>query len=333
MFFWKYNEIKKLPTQPNEPIATIGLPLCLEYYELLPLWANLFTSLGFKVVLSDESTRDTFVLGQSTIPSDTVCYPAKLVHGHVENLLSKGVDHIFYPCMTYNLNEGNGFDEGAVNHFNCPVMAYYPELLRANIESLNSKNFIRPYIDLNRRKNAAQTITDAFSAYRLNSSVVEIMLDKSAKVLRKHRESIIKEGVRVINQARKENKKIIVLAGRPYHIDPEINHGVQNILTSLGFAVITEDVVAHMSPVPELEVINQWTYHSRLYRAANYVTTQKDMQLVQLISFGCGIDAITSDETRSIIENSGKIYTSLKIDEISNLGAAKIRLRSLAAAI
>jgi predicted CoA-substrate-specific enzyme activase len=333
MFLWKYNEIKKLPSQPNDPLATIGLPLCLEYYELLPLWANLFTNLGFKVVLSDESTRDTFVLGQSTIPSDTVCYPAKLVHGHIENMLAKGVDHIFYPCMTYNLNEGNGFDEGAVNHFNCPVMAYYPELLRANIESLNSRNFVRPYIDLNRRKNAAQVITDAFSSYRLNPAVVEIMLDKSAKVLRKHRESIIKEGVRIINQARKENKKIIVLAGRPYHIDPEINHGVQNILTSLGFAVITEDVVAHMSPVPKLEVINQWTYHSRLYRAANYVTKQKDMQLVQLISFGCGIDAITSDETRTIIENSGKIYTSLKIDEISNLGAAKIRLRSLAAAL
>ncbi|MDR0919289.1 MAG: acyl-CoA dehydratase activase-related protein [Oscillospiraceae bacterium] len=270
-------------------------------------------------------------MGQSTIPSDTVCYPAKLVHGHIENLLSKNVDFIFYPCMTYNLNEGNGLEEGAVNHFNCPVMAYYPELLKANIETLNENNFIRPYLDLNRRKNAAETITKCFSKFKLNSAVVEIMLERAIKSLKEHRRNIIKEGVKIINQARKEHRKIIVLAGRPYHIDPEINHGIQNILTSLGFAVVTEDVVAHMSPVPKLDVINQWTYHSRLYRAANYVTTQADMQLVQLVSFGCGIDAITSDETRAILERKGKIYTQLKIDEISNLGAVKIRLRSLAA--
>ena len=287
----------------------------------------LFTTLGFRTVVSDESSRQMYYLGQHTIPSDTVCYPAKLTHGHIENLLDKGVDFIFYPCMSYNLDEG-----GSDNHFNCPVVAYYPELLLANNPRLNNENFLHPYLDLNIRKNVINVLSKVLKKYNIKGRI-PMAVDAAYEALERYHAEIANKARDIIEQARNEKRNIIVLAGRPYHIDKEINHGIHKLITSLGMAVITEDSVAQLARTPKLGVLNQWTYHSRLYRAAEYVTTQPDMQLIQLVSFGCGIDAVTGDEVRSILESKGKLYTQLKIDEINNLGAARIRLRSLVAAM
>lgn len=328
LFEWKYRRILSLVQDaPEESRPTVGLPLALHYYDQMPLWHTFFTELGFHVVFSEESTRDTYYKGQSTIPSDTVCYPAKITHGHIESMLEKGVDFIFYPCMSYNMDEG-----GSDNHYNCPVVAYYPELLMANCEKLTPQNFLHPYLDLNRRKHVVKALYQLFGRYA-SKKQVETALEHGFAALEQYRQEIIGQGENVIRQARAAGKQIIVLAGRPYHIDPEINHGIHKLIASLGLAVITEDCVAHLADTPPLQALNQWTYHARMYRAAQYVTTQPDMQLVQLVSFGCGIDAITTDEVRRILEKGGKLYTQLKIDEISNLGAIKIRLRSLIAAM
>lgn len=329
LYNYKYERLLSvLEEQPEKPIGKVGLPLCLGFYEQLPLWHKFFTSLRFEVVISEESSRKTYYKGQHTIPSDTVCYPAKLAHGHVEALLEKNVDFIFYPCESYNLDEGQ-----SDNHYNCPVVAYYPELLKANISALNDDNFICPHIDVNLKKHAVGALQKALLKYNFNKKTIESAFVDAKAALDNYQKDIIAKGQEIITEARKEGRNIIVLAGRPYHIDPEINHGIHKLITSLGLAVITEDSVAHLGNTPKLDVLNQWTYHSRLYKAAQYVTTQPDMQLVQLVSFGCGIDAITTDEVRSILEGGGKLYTQLKIDEINNLGAAKIRLRSLVAAI
>ncbi len=329
LYEYKYNSVLALKTaeQPKRPIGRVGLPLALSFYEQLPFWHAFFTELGFETVISDESSRDMYYLGQHTIPSDTVCYPAKLTHGHVENLLDKGVDFIFYPCMSYNIDEGD-----SDNHFNCPVVAYYPELLTANNPRLNGENFRHPYMDINSRKNVIRVMKQTLKHYNINGKIAAAV-DKAYEAYYGHQADISRKAAEIIAQARTEKRKIIVLAGRPYHIDREINHGIHKLITSLGMAVVTEDSVAQLAHTPKLGVLNQWTYHSRLYRAAKYVTTQPDMQLIQLVSFGCGIDAVTGDEVRNILESSGKLYTQLKIDEINNLGAARIRLRSLAAAM
>ncbi|MBQ3915830.1 MAG: 2-hydroxyacyl-CoA dehydratase, partial [Ruminococcus sp.] len=329
LYEYKYSSILALEksAQPPHPRGTVGLPLALSFYEQMPFWYTLFTELGFKVVFSDESSRQIYYLGQHTIPSDTVCYPAKLTHGHVESLLDKGADFIFYPCMSYNLDEGD-----SDNHFNCPVVAYYPELLIANNPRLNNDNFIHPYMDLNIRKNVVRVLRESLSRFNIKG-MIPAAVDKAYAALDSFHRDIAAKAEEIIRQAREEGRNIIVLAGRPYHIDKEINHGIHKLITSLGMAVVTEDSVAHLAHTPHLGVLNQWTYHSRLYRAAQYVTTQPDMQLIQLVSFGCGIDAVTADEVRAILENKGKLYTQLKIDEINNLGAARIRLRSLVAAM
>ena len=328
LFEWKYRRILSFAdTVPDEPKATVGLPLALHYYDQMPLWHTFFTKIGLRVVFSEESTRETYYKGQSTIPSDTVCYPAKLTHGHIISLLERGADFIFYPCMSYNLDEGD-----SDNHYNCPVVAYYPELLMANCEMLNDQNFLYPFLDLNRRGHLVRALSDLFARYATKKEI-EAALDAGFEALDAYRCEIIAQGEEIVRAARAQHKPIIVLAGRPYHIDPEINHGIHKLISSLGLAVITEDSVAHLAQTPKLQALNQWTYHSRMYRAAQYVTTQPDMQLVQLVSFGCGIDAITTDEVRRILEDGGKLYTQLKIDEISNLGAIKIRLRSLIAAM
>ena len=325
---WKYETLRSLTDrQPEQPKATVGLPMALHYYDQLPLWYTFFTDLGFAVKLSEESTRKTYYKGQSTIPSDTVCYPAKLAHGHIESLLEQNVDFIFYPCMTYNLDEGD-----SDNHYNCPVVTYYPELLLANNEKLNEQNFLHPFLDLNRRKHLITVLYACLSDYATKKEIAAA-LEHGFAALEQYRNQIAQTAQEIVRQARAAGKTILVLAGRPYHIDPEINHGIHKLISSLGMAVITEDSIAGLAHTPELQALNQWTYHSRMYRAAQYVTTQPDFQLVQLVSFGCGIDAITTDEVRRILEQSGKLYTQLKIDEISNLGAAKIRLRSLKAAI
>jgi predicted CoA-substrate-specific enzyme activase len=329
LYDYKYKKLLEIVSEkPKNPVAKVGLPLVLHYYEQLPLWHRFFTDLSFEVIISEESTRNTYFKGQHTIPSDTVCYPAKLAHGHIESLLEKGVDFIFYPCASYNIDE-----EISDNHYNCPVVAYYPELLKANNLRLNDNNFIHPYLDLNRKNHVVNVMKNVLTRYNVNKKDIENALESGFKARDDYYQGVVAEGQRIINEAREKGKKIIVLAGRPYHIDPEINHGIHKLITSLGMAVVTEDSISHLGKVPKLHVLNQWTYHARLYKAAQYVLTQLDMQLVQLVSFGCGIDAITSDEVRSILEGAGKLYTQLKIDEISNLGAAKIRLRSLIAAM
>lgn len=329
LYDFKYNLLLSMFEQHVEnPKAKVGLPLALNFYELIPFWKTLFNELGFETIISDESSRDIYYLGQHTIPSDTVCYPAKLTHGHIESLLNKNVDFIFYPCMSYNIDEGE-----SDNHFNCPVVAYYPELLIANNPRLNSDNFIYPYMDLNREKNVTSVMYEILKKYGIKKPQVKQAVKKSYEKLADYRNEIFNRGNQIISKARENGQKIIVLSGRPYHIDKEINHGIQKLITSLGMAVVSEDAVFQYGHYPNPGVLNQWSYHARLYRAAQYVTTQPDMQLVQLVSFGCGIDAITTDEVREILESKGKLYTQIKIDEINNLGAAKIRLRSLVAAM
>ncbi len=329
LYEYKYNRLLSVVEEkPASVKAKVGLPLCLGFYEQLPFWHRALTDLGFEVIISEESSRDTYYKGQHTIPSDTVCYPAKLAHGHILSLLERGADFIFYPCESYNIDEG-----GSDNHYNCPVVAYYPELLKANTNELNDDNFLHPYIDINLENHFAEAMSKSLAKYGVTKAQAKAVWKKSMEAMESYRKDVVKKGEEIIEKARANNMPIIVLSGRPYHIDPEINHGIQKLITSLGLAVITEDSVAHLADTPKLTVLNQWTYHSRLYRAAKYVTTQPDMQLVQLVSFGCGIDAITTDEVRSILEEGGKLYTQLKIDEINNLGAAKIRLRSLVAAM
>ena len=329
IYEFKYQRIlDQAQKQPlGTPCGTVGLPLALSFYEQMPFWTELFTKLGFAVKISRESDRGVYYQGQHTIPSDTVCYPAKIAHGHIEDLLEQGVDFIFWPCMSYNVDEGD-----SDNHYNCPVVAYYPELLRANNARLTKENFVTPYMDLNRRRGVYLSLKEALKG-RHYTGDLKAAVDAAFEAQKRYRTDVVEEGRRIIREARAEGRKIIVLAGRPYHIDKEINHGIHKLITSLGMAVVSEDAVAPFAHAGSLKVLNQWTYHARMYRAAQYVTTQPDMQLVQLVSFGCGIDAVTTDEVRSILEENGKLYTQLKIDEINNLGAAKIRLRSLVAAM
>lgn len=312
----------------NSTRGRVGLPLQLALFEQMPLWSTFFRHLGFDVVLSEKSSRDLYFKGQHTVASDTACYPAKLMHGHIESLLDAGVDFIFYPEESYNLDE-----HASANHYNCPVVAYYGELLKANNERLTDKNFIIPYLDLNNKKSAVDALYSALAPYRVKKSEIKAALEEGLSALASYKTMIKERGAKIIKEARAEGKEIIVLAGRPYHADPEINHGIARLITSLGHAVVTEDAVADEAPLVEVNVLNQWTYHSRLYRAAQYAAENEDTNLVQLVSFGCGIDAITTDEIRSILEKNGKLYTQIKIDEINNLGVVKIRLRSMTAAI
>ena len=303
----------------------IGFPLGLNYWETLPFWNTIFTSLGFETVISPLSSRQLYALGQNSIPSDTACYPAKLMHGHIEELITEGIDTIFYPCMTYNFNENTGD-----NNYNCPVVAYYPELLAANMDALASIRFLIPHFAPafvgSFKKAAAKFFADEFGIHK---SEVFPAVDAGYEALKAYGDAVRKYGEYAIKTAREQGKPIFVLAGRPYHIDPGINHGINKLLTSLGGVVLSEDCISDINVKQRVNVLNQWTYHSRLYSAAHHVTKNDDMQLIQLVSFGCGLDAVTTDEVQDILEKSGKFYTQIKIDEITNLGAARIRLRSL----
>ena len=328
MYHYKYERILKSVTGAKGKRGRVGLPLALGYYEQLPLWAGFFEVCGFEVVLSEESSRRLYFKGQHTVASDTVCYPAKLTHGHIESLLDKGVDFIFFPCESYNLDEHD-----SVNHYNCPVVAYYPELLKANNERLDDENFVMPYLDLNDEKSSVRALQRALARWKVKPREIKAGLAEGFARLNRYYADVRAEGEKILAKARKEGKPIVVLAGRPYHIDPEINHGIGKLLTSLGIAVLSEDSVFDKGKQVLVNVLNQWTYHARLYRAAEFVTENEDVNLVQLVSFGCGIDAITTDEVRAILESRGRLYTQIKIDEINNLGVVKIRLRSMLAAI
>ncbi len=330
LYKFKYNKLReyKVKSIPGKR-GKLGLPLGLNMYENLPFWHTFFTHLGFEVIISDESSRDLYISGKHTMPSDTVCYPAKLLHGHIENLIEKDVQNIFYPCLPYNFDEKMGD-----NHYNCPVVAYYPELLDANIAGLKDVNYMCPYFGLHRPKDFVKSATKYFEdKFDFTKAEIKKATQMAYEARENWHKEIRLEGEKALAYAKEHQKRIIILAGRPYHIDPEINHGIDTLITSLGMVIISEDAIAHEVPKQKVNVLNQWTYHSRLYAAAAYVKEHKDMELVQLVSFGCGLDAITGDEIREQLEIGDKLYTQLKIDEISNLGAAKIRLRSLIAAM
>ena len=328
---YKYQKLRALhgKGEGDGSRGRIGIPFGLNMYENLPFWFTFFTKLNFEVVLSPESSRKLYLKGQRTIPSDTVCYPAKLLHGHVEALVEAGVDAVWYPCMSYNNDEGIGD-----NHYNCPVVAYYPELIAANVPSLKQTRFLDPYVGLWRHKDfgkrIAQLMHQEFGIPKKESAA-------AARAAYEAYEAYVHDvratGQEYIDYARSHGLNIIVVCGRPYHIDPEINHGINDLITSFGFVLVTEDALSYLEGYAPRKVLNQWTFQSRMYNAARYVCTQPDMQVVQLVSFGCGTDAITTDEMRSILEDGDKLYTQLKIDDISNLGAVKIRIRSLMAAI
>lgn len=329
LYDYKMGRIRAL--QPGENgRGVIGMPLGLNMYENIMFWHAFWNTLGFAVQYSAVSSIDLFAKGRYSIPSDTVCYPAKLIHGHIEDLLEKGIDTIFYPCLTYNFDEHAGD-----NHFNCPVVAYYPELLKANVKKLANVRFLYPYLAIHNRKQFIETAGEFLAKEfpDVTSQEVEQAVDAAYAAYHQWRNDIRIEGRKAMEFARKHGKKIIVLAGRPYHVDPEVNHGIAQLIKSLGLVVITEDCVSDLVEPYHAHVLNQWTYHARLYNAASYICDRDDMELVQLVSFGCGIDAITTDEVREILEGHGKFYTQLKIDEINNLGAVKIRIRSLIGAM
>ena len=328
---YKYEKLRAMHGvgQGDGSRGKIGIPFALNMYENLPFWFEFFTKLNFDVVLSPESSRQLYIKGQRTIPSDTVCYPAKLVHGHVLSLLEEGVDTIFYPCMSYN------FDEHiSDNNYNCPVVAYYPDLIAANIPALEGRHFIHEYFGLHRPKDFEKRAAVYFQKeFGIPKKETVAAARAAYQAYADYEADVRKTAQEYIDFARRNDCPIMVVAGRPYHMDPEINHGINDLVTGFRFVLITEDSVAWEMDKQPRTVLNQWTFHARMYNAARYVCTQEDMELIQLVSFGCGVDAITGDEMRSILEEGGKLYTQLKIDDISNLGAVKIRIRSLIAAI
>lgn len=308
----------------------IGIPMALSTYELAPLWHGLFTSLGFEVHFSKQSNRATYEKGQFTIPSDTACYPAKIMHGHMLELIDDGIDTLFYPSLTYNIDE-----KASDNHYNCPVVAYYAELLNGNMEQLQNVRFLYPYLTINSEKELVKTIYPVL--HGLDAAITKADIKKAVtagfSAYDSYKAEVRRQGEDALKYARENGKRIMILAGRPYHIDPEIGHGIDKLASSLGFVVVSEDSICHLAPIQKVNVLDQWTFHSRLYRAAAYAAEHSDTELVQLVSFGCGVDAITTDEVRSILEKKNKYYTQIKIDEITNLGAVKIRLRSLLGAL
>lgn len=308
----------------------MGLPMCLGSYELAPLWKGFFDTLGVDVIFSPPSDKKLYELGQFTIPSDTACYPAKLMHGHVIKLSEDGADGIFYPCLPYNL------DENADNHYNCPIVAYYPELLKSNVDELSNVEFFYPYLNINDKSQLKKEMYGIFGKkFGASKKVISSAVDNGFRELEKYKTFVREAGQKAVIYAREKGLRILVLAGRPYHVDAEICHNIDKLARSLGFVVVSEDSICDLVKTdnPHVRVLNQWTYHSRLYKAAYFAAENADVELCQLVSFGCGVDAITTDEVRRILEDSGKIYTQLKIDEITNLGSVKIRLRSLLGAL
>ena len=313
--------------------GAIGIPRVLNMYENYPFWATFFKALKFKVVLSPQSTRSIYELGIESIPSESECYPAKLAHGHVSWLIHQGIDCIFYPCIPYERNE---FPDSN-NHYNCPIVTSYAENIKNNVDEITSGQvrFLNPFMSFTNKKVLSRRLEEIFKEeFDIPASEVHAAADAAWQELSNTREEMKKKGEEVIAYLKKTGKRGIVLAGRPYHVDPEINHGIPELINSYGLAVLTEDSVAHLAKVERpLIVMDQWMYHSRLYAAANYVKTTDNLDLIQLNSFGCGLDAVTTDCVSDILTKSGKIYTCLKIDEVNNLGAARIRVRSLLAAI
>ena len=333
LYRYKREKLLKLKADRGEGQYTIGIPMSLGVFELAPMWHTIFRRLGFKVRMTNFSDKRIYAKGQYTIPSDTACYPAKLMHGHIESLLEKGVDAIFYPCLTYNYHESDATD----NFYNCPVVAYYSEVLNGNMDSLHEggTKFLFPYLAVNDKKQLAKGLFECLNGAfgGLSLSAVEGAVEAGHRAYEEWMADVRAEGAKALAYARQNGKRIMVLAGRPYHVDSGICQGMDQLIESLGFVIVSEDCVSNLVTPQKVNVLNQWVYHARLYNAAKYVGLHDDCQLVQLVSFGCGLDAITTDEVRAILERYGKLYTQIKIDEINNLGAAKIRLRSLVGAL
>ncbi|HBA62488.1 MAG TPA: 2-hydroxyglutaryl-CoA dehydratase, partial [Lachnospiraceae bacterium] len=311
----------------------VGIPRVLNMYENYPFWFTFFTKLGYQVVLSPLSNHNIYSLGIESIPSESECYPAKLAHGHVSWLIHQKVDFIFYPALFYERNE---FDK-ANNHYNCPIVTSYAENIKNNIDAIvkGEVNFKNPFLSFRDEETLSSRLTEELSEeFRIPESEIRAAVHAAWEELAAARHDMQKKGEETIAYLDANGKRGIVLAGRPYHIDPEVHHGIPELINSYDIAVLTEDSVSHLHPVERpLTVMDQWMYHSRLYAAANYVKTKENLDLIQLNSFGCGLDAVTTDQVSDILTHSGKIYTSLKIDEVNNLGAARIRVRSLLAAI
>ena len=308
----------------------VGIPRVLNMYENYPFWFRFFTELKYRVILSPPSTRKIYELGIESIPSESECYPAKLAHGHVEWLIRKGIKYIFYPCVPYERTEF----EDAPNHYNCPIVTSYAENIKNNVESLRTEHirFENPFVAFTNLEVASKRLVEVFR--EIPESEVRAAVKAGWEEMSRTREAMYQKGAETLKYLEETGRHGIVLAGRPYHIDGEINHGIPELINSYGLAVLTEDSISNLNPVERpLIVMDQWMYHSRLYASANFVKTRDDLDLIQLNSFGCGLDAVTTDAVGDILTNSGKIYTCLKIDEVNNLGAAKIRIRSLISAI
>ncbi|MBR1661104.1 MAG: 2-hydroxyacyl-CoA dehydratase [Acidaminococcaceae bacterium] len=311
----------------------IGIPRVLNMYEDFPFWATFFGKLGYEVVLSGKSSAQIYYKGMSTIPSDSLCYPAKLVHGHIMDLVEKGVKKIFYPCMPYNMEDEVN---RTGNHYNCPVVASYAENIRNNMDVLRNEEikFMEPFLPINDPKKMLVRLTEAFASENIKQSELKEAMDAGYKELEQYREDVRQKGAEILRTAKEKNLPVILLVGRPYHLDPEINHGIPEMIQSYNLAIVSEDSVYHMdTPKDELSIVNQWSYHARLYHAASFAAAHPEINLIQLSSFGCGLDAITTNQVREIMEGHQRLYTMIKLDEVSNLGAARIRLRSLLAVL
>lgn len=321
------------PLSKEEAIrGEIGIPRVLNMYENYPFWFTFLTKLKFKVVLSPISNKEIFKLGIETIPSESACYPAKISHGHIMYLINKGLKIIFYPCVPYEYKE----DSGANNHYNCPMVTSYPDVIKNNIDDLKEKNikYLSPFLSLHNKEKLYKRLYEIFEEFNVTKKEIIEAVDAAFNERENVVSGIRKKGEETLKYIEEHKMKGIVLSGRPYHIDPEINHGLTDIITSFNMAVLTEDSVAHLGNLERpIRVVDQWMYHTRLYRAAAFVKERTDLELIQLTSFGCGLDAVTSDQVAEILASRGKMYTLIKIDEGSNLGAVKIRIRSLKAAM
>lgn len=335
MYSWKYDRLFSYKPLDEDKAyrGVIGIPRVLNMYEDYPLWFTLFTKLGFRVVISDHSNRQIFEKGINSMPSESVCYPAKMVHGHIINLIEKGVKTIFYPCIMYEKKEFKNQD----NCYNCPIVQSYSEAIKLNEDELENNNicYINPFLPLDEDKLLKRLLeVDEFKKYNFTKNELKLAIKDAFLEQDKFKDDVRKKGEEFLKYIDKHGEKAIVLAGRPYHLDKEVNHGIDTMINSLGLAVLTEDSICHLSKLESnLRVVNQWTYHSRVYHAADVVSRYDNLELVNLNSFGCGLDAIVTDQAEEILRRNNKLYTTIKIDEINNLGAAKIRIRSLIASM
>lgn len=334
LYLYKYQRLFHYTPLPETeaPRGVIGIPRVLNIYEDYPFWFTLFTRLGYRVLLSGRSSRQLYELGMETIPSESICYPAKLVHGHISDLVKRGIKKIFYPSIPYNLQE----DKGADNCYNCPIVTSYPENIQANMEALQKEGviFLHPFLPLNHRERLIVRLLEELAGENITKQQITVAVDAAYREREHYKADIHQKGQEVLSYMTEHQVKGVILAGRPYHIDPEINHGLPELLESYGLAVLSEDAVCHLAKVARpLRVVDQWTYHSRLYAAATFAATRPDVELIQINSFGCGLDAVVIDQVKEILEGNNRLHTVIKLDEINNLGAARIRVRSLLATI